>query len=69
MNDKEYGLIKDIIAGIKESIATLPVDKDPVTFAQRLAYVECLEIIKSELAGEEADYGLDGDLDKQFGLI
>lgn len=62
-------LLMDMIELIKENIDELKGDNSEIAFGQRLAYVECLEIIKGEIMGDEAAFGLDGDLDKKFGLI
>ena len=62
-------LVKDLVDLISESIQELEGDKSEMALGQRLAYVECLEIIKGEIAGSEKEFGLDGDLDKKFGLI
>ena len=61
-------LVKDLVDLISENIQELEGDKSEMAFGQRLAYVECLDIIKSEIAGSEKKFGLDGDLDKKFGL-
>ena len=62
-------LVRDLVELITESIEELNGDKSEMAFGQRLAYVECLEMIKGEIAGSEEEFGLDGDLDKKFGLI
>lgn len=62
-------VVKDLVDLISESIQELDGDKSEMAFGQRLAYVECLEMIRGEIAGNEEEFGLDGDLDKKFGLI
>ena len=62
-------LVKDLVELISESIRELEGDNSEMAFGQKLAYVECLEIIKGEIAGNEEEFGLDGNLEKKFGLI
>lgn len=61
--------IEDMIEQLKGSIKELDRDDSDIAFGQRLAYIECLEIIKGEIAGDEEKFGLDGDLEKKFGLF
>lgn len=61
-------LLEDLIALLIESIHELNDDKSEFGRGQRLAYIECLEILKGEIAGDEEKFGLDGDLEKKFGL-
>lgn len=68
-NELINGFIKDSIEELKENINDLKEDKSEFANGQRLAYVECLEMFKRWVAGNEEEYGLDGDLDKKFGLI
>ena len=61
-------LLEDMIAELIEDIHELDDDKSDFGRGQRLAYIECLEIIKREVAGDEEKFGLDGNLEKKFGL-
>ena len=58
-----------MIFQLKENIEEIKDDDSDIAFGQRLAYIECLEIIKGEIAGDENKFGLDGDLEKKFGLF
>ncbi len=62
-------LLEDTIDQIIENIEELKGDKSEFANGQRLAYIECLEILKGEIAGDEDKFGLDGDLEKKFGLM
>ncbi len=68
-NELIKGFIKDSVEELTEDINELKGDKSEFANGQRLAYVECLEMFKRWVAGNEEEYGLDGDLDKKFGLI
>lgn len=68
-NELIKGFIKDSIAELTENIEELRNDKSEFANGQRLAYVECLEMFKRWVAGDEETYGLDGDLEKKFGLM
>lgn len=61
-------IIEDMITLIKENLEELNGDTSEIAFGQRLAYIECLEIIKGEISGDEEKFGLDGDLEKKFNL-
>lgn len=61
--------LNDSIQEIIEDINDLKGDKSEFARGQRLAYIECLEKFKRWVAGDEEKFGLDGDLDKKFGLI
>lgn len=61
-------LLEDLIAELKNNIHELDDDKSEFGRGQRLAYIECLEIIKGEIAGDEEKFGLDGNLEEKFGL-
>ena len=63
------GLLTDLIAEIIDNINDLKGETDLFANGQRLAYIECLEIIKGEIMGDEEKFGLDGDLEKKFGLM
>ncbi|MBQ7770828.1 MAG: hypothetical protein IJ373_06545 [Clostridia bacterium] len=62
-------LVKDLIESITESFDEKRDDNSDFAMGQKLAYVECLEILKGLIAGDEERFGLDGDLEKKFGLI
>jgi Fe-S oxidoreductase len=63
------GIVEDMITLIRECIDELKDDYSEMAFGERLAYIECLEIIKGEVAGDEDKFGLDGDLEEKFELI
>lgn len=62
-------LLEDTIAQIVENLNDLKEDSSQFAKGQKLAYIECLEILKGEIAGDEEKFGLDGDLEKKFGLV
>jgi hypothetical protein len=64
MGKNEFGLIKDVIIEIQQKFN----DKD-ITFLEKLAYVECLDIIKSELTGYDlSEFGLEEDQELKYGI-
>ncbi len=71
MNNKNEidWIVKDIVGAIKESIDEIKNESSDFAMGQKLAYVECLEILKGLIAGDEERFGLEGDLEKKFGLI
>lgn len=67
-DDRIELFLKDNIQEIIEDIEELKGDRSEFANGQRLAYIECLEKFKRWVAGDEERFGLDGDLEKKFGL-
>jgi len=62
-------LLKDIVDEIADSLNGIKDDDSKEAFWQRLAYLHCLGTIKAAVIDRAEKFGLDGDLDKKFGLI
>lgn len=69
MNEISDELLKEVVDGIIENINELDDSKSDFVMGQRLAYVASLGYIKAAVMDRAEKFGLDGDLDKKFGLI
>jgi len=68
LNEKESGLIKDVVNELLSEIEAIYNEKDDLyKKGQVLAYANTLGIIKGVLQGYDLkEYGLDFDIDKKY---